>query len=743
MFNKPRFKPHFHIEAVEPSTVYLMSEQGQFALSGRIYVLLAPLLNGQYTVDEIVERLKEDTSLFEIYYTLTSLESQGYLTEAADVPNEVAAFWSLQGIDSRVAVSKLQDTKVSVTAFGGVKTEALISALESLNIQVGNEGDFTVVLTDDYLQLGLDQFNSQALRSQKPWMLVKPVGAVIWVGPIFVPGQTGCWQCLAQRLRGNREVETAVGQQQGIADPFPTSRSILPTHLQIGLNLAAAEVAKWIVQGKHEQLEGKVLTLALDSLFMQHHVLVKRPQCPACGEKAASEDRKPKPIILESQKKLFTADGGHRCFTPEQTLKKYSYHVSPITGIVSGLPKRETESDLIHVYRAVHPSRGNLDSLAALRHSLRHKSAGKGKTDQQSKASGLGEAIERYSGFFTGDEIRIKGIYAQMESAAIHPNTCMLFSVNQYQNRQKWNLQHGNFAWVPEPFDEEKEIEWTPVWSLTHQQFKYLPTAYCYYSYPLPEDHRFYHGDSNGNAAGNTLEEAILQGFMELVERDCVALWWYHRIKRPSVDLDSFDEPYLLALKDYYQTQQRDFWVLDITSDFSIPCFVAISQRTGGATQEILLGFGTHFDAKIAILRAVTEMNQFLGIKLGNGKTALDDPDWHYWFKEATLENQPYLVGDRNAPLKVYSDYQERYYDDLGQDVLTCVEIAALHGMETLVLDQTRPDIGLNVVKVIVPGMRHFWARFAPGRLYEVPVKMGWLRSPQKEEQLNPIPMFF
>ncbi|MBW4553468.1 MAG: TOMM precursor leader peptide-binding protein [Aphanocapsa sp. GSE-SYN-MK-11-07L] len=743
MFNKPQFKPHFHIEAVEPNTVYLMSEQGHIALSGRIYVLLAPLLNGQYTIDAIVEQLKEHTSLFGIYHALTNLESQGYLSEAADIPIEIAAFWSLQGVDPGVAVSKLQDTEVSVTAFGTVKTEPFISTLESLNIQVSGEGDFTIVLTDDYLQPGLDEFNSQALRNQKPWMLVKPVGATIWVGPIFVPSQTGCWQCLAQRLRGNREVETAVGQQQGMAEPFPTSRSILPTHFQIGLNLAAAEVAKSIVQGKNEQLEGKVLTLNLASLSMQDHFLVKRPQCPACGAKAASEYHKPKPIILQSQKKLFTADGGHRCFTPEQTLKKYEYHISPITGVVSALPKKEIESDLIHVYRAVHPMGGKLDSLAGLRHSLLHKSAGKGKTDQQSKASGLCEAIERYSGVFTGDEIRIKGIYAQLESAAIHLNTCMLFSANQYQNRQAWNPQHGSFVWVPEPFDKEKEIEWTPVWSLTHQQFKYLPTAYCYYNYRLPDDHRFCRGDANGNAAGNTLEEAILQGFMELVERDCVALWWYNRIKRPAVDLDSFDEPYLLALKDYYQTQHRDLWVLDITSDFNIPCFAAFSRRTEGATEEILLGFGTHFDAKVAILRAVTEMNQSLGIDLDNGKTMPDDPDWQYWLKEATIENQPYLVSDRNAPLKVYSDYQQRWHDDLRQDVLTCVEIAAAHGMETFVLDQTRPDIGLNVVKVIVPGMRHFWSRFAPGRLYEVPVKMGWLPAPLAEEQLNPIPMFF
>ena len=74
--------------------------------------------------------------------------------------------------------------------------------------------------------------------------------------------------------------------------------------------------------------------------------------------------------------------------------------------------------------------------------------------------------------------------------------------------------------------------------------------------------------------------------------------------------------------------------------------------------------------------------------------------------------------------------------------MLLCQELIERQGMEMLVLDQTRPDIGLPVVKVIVPGLRHFWARFAPGRLYEIPVALGWVPEQLTEEQLNPVPMF-
>src|SRR6266480_7873524 len=67
-------------------------------------------------------------------------------------------------------------------------------------------GQFGVALTDDYLQEALATYNQAALALQRPWLLVKPVGTINWIGPVFRPGKTGCWQCLAHRLRGNRDI---------------------------------------------------------------------------------------------------------------------------------------------------------------------------------------------------------------------------------------------------------------------------------------------------------------------------------------------------------------------------------------------------------------------------------------------------------------------------------------------------------------------------------------------------------
>jgi ribosomal protein S12 methylthiotransferase accessory factor len=244
------------------------------------------------------------------------------------------------------------------------------------------------------------------------------------------------------------------------------------------------------------------------------------------------------------------------------------------------------------------------------------------------------------------------------------------------------------------------------------------------------------------------MEEAILQGFMELVERDAVALWWYNSLQKPQVDLDSFDEPYFQSLKQYYQTINREIWVLDITSDLNIPVFAAVSRRSDREVEDIVLGYGAHFDAKIAISRALTEVNQILP----NVLFAKADGSTNYppsadtlaidWWKTATVAKQSYLVPGVRVAAKVSGDYPQMASDDLLEDVKQAQQIVEKNGMEMLVLDQTRADIGLRVAKVIVPGMRHMWKRLAPGRLYEVPVNMGWLEEALTEDKLNSFPMW-
>ncbi len=380
----------------------------------------------------------------------------------------------------------------------------------------------------------------------------------------------------------------------------------------------------------------------------------------------------------------------------------------------------------MHVYVA----RLRADLQASQHHvwkGLRAPCVGKGTTEVQARVSALGEAVERYSAIFRGDEVRITASYRELSSEAIAPNDCLNFSARQYREREQWNQREIEFNWVPQLFDEEQEIEWTPVWSLTEERFKYVAAAFCYFGYPFSAEHDFCRPDSNGNAAGASLEEAILQGFLEVVERDSVALWWYNRARRPRVELASFGAPYFEALGELYRILGREVHVLDITADLSIPAFAAVSSARKDEG-DLLLGFGTHLDARIAIARALTEMNQSLACAV-----AKETPR----FFVGDILEYAFLAPEGSAAVKTCEDYPPCHGEDLREDLRNCVELARGRGMETLVLDQTRAEAGMRAVKVIVPGMRPWWARFAPGRLYDVPVEIGWQSARLSEDQLN------
>ena len=90
----------------------------------------------------------------------------------------------------------------------------------------------------------------------------------------------------------------------------------------------------------------------------------------------------------------------------------------------------------------------------------------------------------------------------------------------------------------------------------------------------------------------------------------------------------------------------------------------------------------------------------------------------------------------------VAADYPVLETGDILDDVKECIAAVQRCGLEMLVLDITRTEIGFPTARVTVPGLRHFWARFAPGRLYEAPVALGWLGKPLDESELNPVPFF-
>ena len=430
---------------------------------------------------------------------------------------------------------------------------------------------------------------------------------------------------------------------------------------------------------------------------------------------------------------------------PEEMFRLREHLISPITGVVGSLVPGPTIEGAGRSYLADDVVGESSDSLGHLMGRFRGSSSGKGISDAQALASALGEAVERYSARFSGTELTVPGAFRDLGGEAIHPNAVMNFSDRQYLGRCEWNARHEATQYVPEPFDPDARIDWTHVWSLTERRHKLLPTGLLYYGPDPAGGHRdgarFCVSCTNGCASGSTLEEAVLQAVLELVERDAAAMWWYSRARRPAVDLESFGDRWLSDLAARYDTLDRGVVALDLTNDIGIPVFAGLSHLRRGDSERILIGLGCHLDARIALRRALTEMCQMLAADLQGGSAAAAlGNGWMDW---ATREDHPYLEPDDAAPARRREDFPGGRCGDLLESIEVCRRQIETCGMEMLVLDQTRADTGMPAVRVVVPGLRHFWARFGPGRLYDVPVALGWRAAPIAEEDLNPVPFIW
>jgi ribosomal protein S12 methylthiotransferase accessory factor len=726
-----RFKHHHAVRVLDRERVFVLGDRDPHMLRGRAYALIAPLLDGRRTIVDIVDALADQASPPEVMLALITLEQRGYAVEAlpATLDPAAAAFWEAQGVHAARAAARLAATPVEVIGLSPAAGAVVEAALRGAGVTVEAGARFRVVAVDDYLDPRLEAVNRRALDDGVPFALVQPGGLAAWVGPVLRPGAGPCWACLAHRLRLNRPVEAYLARHGLDA---PRGAPSVPASVQAGASLAALRLARHLVD---ERSLADLIVLDLVHAAADTHAVVRLPQCPACGDPSLATARARAPVVLAPRPKLFTDDGGHRAITPEQTWTRLARHVSPLTGVVTSVgpvPGRD------HPLRPVYGSafRQCPASAAPSFDDFHRIAMGKGRTAAQARASALCEAIERQRMAFQGDEPRRRARLGELDGEGVAPDRLQHFSAAQLARRDETNARVASLAedrnqFVPLPFDPDVAIEWSPVWSLTRPRRLWVPTAYCYSNMPVPADERVCYANPNGNAAGNSLEEAILQGFLELVERDAVAIWWYNRGRRAGVDLASFGEPYFTELAAHYRAVGYRVWVLDLTTDLGIPAFAALGLPEGEGRSH--MGFGCHLEARLGVQRALTELNQLFD----------PSPDLPSPWEPRELDSTAFLSPDDAVPHRTASDFPFTRRDDLRDDVMDCVARAARAGLETLVLDQTRPDVELHTVKVIVPGLRHFWPRFASGRLYDVPVTLGLRDRPLTEAELNPSPLKF
>jgi ribosomal protein S12 methylthiotransferase accessory factor len=715
-----------------------LSEGEDQILEGDLFVDLVPYLEAGTDETLIADRLEASYGRPSVHFAIRVMDGRGLLTRT--VPSGDAGadgFWDEADIDPTIAGASIAAATVGILGVGRVDVEPIAEAIAMAGsqVKVGRSigASLVVVVSDDYRSPEVEDVADQARRSGQALMMVRGTGAEVWLGPVF-QADGPCYRCLAWRLDTNNAIVPYLAHQLASVKDLRAAKARIGAHAPLVAGLVAAEVMRW-ASGMGD-VDATVRSIDLRSMRLTQHVLRQRPQCPGCGDPLLQSAIQSRPVGIDTSQT-------RRALSIDDVLP----FLSPITGIVTGLVRAETVDPSLHSYTAFFGFGREARDLASLKSAALSQAAGVGQTADAAKLGAMCEAIERYSGMWHGDEPVIRAAFEHLGAdAAIDPRSCMQYSSRQYEQRDDINARQTTFDLVPRPFDETAIMDWSGVWSVTAKRFKVLPAAALFYGAPQPAGGPYCWADSNGCAAGATVVDAIGRGLLELIERDAVALWWYNRLRRPGVDLASFRDPSFDQFLESYRALGREAWVLDLTTDLEVPSFVAVSRSRGQTSEDILISFGADLDAHRAIEHALLEMNHLVPAVLPQnrgpgGEYPYPDRSQQHWWTTASVQSEPYLLPD--------SAQRRRQATDFAASSSTQPDVAAAlvpriesRGHEVLVLDQTRPDIGVPVVRTIVPGLRHFWPRFAPGRLYDVPVALGWRTQPCAEIDLNPISIF-
>ena len=317
---------------------------------------------------------------------------------------------------------------------------------------------------------------------------------------------------------------------------------------------------------------------------------------------------------------------------------------------------------------------------------------GKGITKDHAKASAMMEGFERYSAEKQDSD---ETIIATADEIAEKGNPVELKSLN-----------------LPQQFEKEDVNALQLEWSLTHDLISgkdyYVPSNAVFHPYtPESNIRSLFKSNTNGLASGNILEEAILHGIFEVIERDAWSIFELTHKNYSQINLDSIESELINDTIDKFESEGIKIKLMDFTADVKIPTIAASADDTITRDAGLLtLGIGTHLDPEVAILRALTEVAQSRATQI-NG--AREDTVRADFAREAGYERMKrinrFYFKQEETQIDL-GDIENKSTTSINEDMEIVKNELVDNGIsKILYTDLTRPELDVSVVRVIIPEM--------------------------------------
>ena len=317
---------------------------------------------------------------------------------------------------------------------------------------------------------------------------------------------------------------------------------------------------------------------------------------------------------------------------------------------------------------------------------------GKGISKDHAKASAMMEGFERYSAERQDSD----------ETIIATPNEIGRYG--DYIDPKSLNL--------PKDFEKKDisdiNLEWSKSKDIISGNEYYIPTNAIFHPY-ASDSHAesLFKSNTNGLASWNILDEAILHGMLEVIERDAWSIFELTHKNYAQIDIESIESELIIDIIDKFESEGIKIKLMDFTADIKIPTIAASADDTITKDAGLLtLGMGTHLDPEVAILRALTEVAQSRATQI-NG--AREDTVRADFAREAGYERMKrinkYYFKDEEEKISL-SDIENKSTSSITKDIeIVENELTANDIEKILYVDLTRPEIDVSVVRVVIPEM--------------------------------------
>jgi len=362
----------------------------------------------------------------------------------------------------------------------------------------------------------------------------------------------------------------------------------------------------------------------------------------------------------------------HRAFSPEETLDRIAPKME-LAGITRVADITNLDRIGIPVFSSIRPA-ADKGAISVYN--------GKGATPAEARVSAMMEGIERYS-------------------AEVHDREVLVESYSKL--KADMNAVDPRDLAPPQESNPDMAIPWVSGFDLIRKEEVMVPASGVFH--PLPMNYpQLFRTNTNGLASGNVLEEAVFHGLSEVIERDAWSL--VEAVKRTGPLVTDVEDGLAAGLIEKFARAEVEVRIKDITSDVGVPTIAAASDDLQLKDPALLtIGMGTHTSAEVAVLRALTEVAQSRLTQIHGAREDTTTADFRRQIGyERTKRLNRHWFEDIGT--KSFGEIESQDSEDFLDDINLMLRRLEASGMDrAIVVDLTREEIGVPVVRVMVPGL--------------------------------------